>query len=445
MATASGGTPSRARRSAISARRSRKWRAYGWCPGRGAAARRGGAPPTKGEPGAGDVMRIAAASNPAATSGPTSKQQGPMPGPAQARRPVGEAAAEPVTAATMASSSPPTTLRQPQWPWARHEPAVMVTGTQSATVNQSTSSGSSVRSASAGPCRPGPVRAQYPGAVLEPQARDAVGEAERSEYDLLVFAHAAGASSVDRPTLSDANGWALTPPVRSETAARNRPRWPRWRADEADGPSIEGDHGWSVGRRRRAVQSARSRPGADAADQRRPARALGRRLGVGAELPARCRACGSRSWPGRSCGRGAGPGCGRFSSPAVAVGIADLLAAGLLKPWIDRLRPCFLLSDVRLLVPRPVPQPLLSLEPCRELLRRGGSAGFARSRGSRGPPSSWRRWWPSPGSIWVCTTRSTSWAGRYLAWVWGGGSGRSRPGRGPSRFSLERKLPKIKA
>jgi undecaprenyl-diphosphatase len=35
----------------------------------------------------------------------------------------------------------------------------------------------------------------------------------------------------------------------------------------------------------------------------------------------------------------------------VAVSIVDLLGAGLLKPWIDRLRPCFVLSDVRLLVP----------------------------------------------------------------------------------------------
>jgi undecaprenyl-diphosphatase len=37
---------------------------------------------------------------------------------------------------------------------------------------------------------------------------------------------------------------------------------------------------------------------------------------------------------------------------AVAVGTVDLLGAGLLKPWIDRLRPCFALSDVRLLVVR---------------------------------------------------------------------------------------------
>lgn len=37
---------------------------------------------------------------------------------------------------------------------------------------------------------------------------------------------------------------------------------------------------------------------------------------------------------------------------AVAVGLADLLAAGVLKPWVDRLRPCFALCDIRLLVPR---------------------------------------------------------------------------------------------
>jgi undecaprenyl-diphosphatase len=36
----------------------------------------------------------------------------------------------------------------------------------------------------------------------------------------------------------------------------------------------------------------------------------------------------------------------------LAVGIADLVNAELLKPWFDRLRPCFALPDVHLLVPR---------------------------------------------------------------------------------------------
>jgi undecaprenyl-diphosphatase len=36
----------------------------------------------------------------------------------------------------------------------------------------------------------------------------------------------------------------------------------------------------------------------------------------------------------------------------VAVGVTDLAVAALFKPWIDRLRPCFALADVHLLVPR---------------------------------------------------------------------------------------------
>jgi undecaprenyl-diphosphatase len=36
----------------------------------------------------------------------------------------------------------------------------------------------------------------------------------------------------------------------------------------------------------------------------------------------------------------------------LAVGITDLVVAEVVKPWVDRLRPCFALPDVRLLIPR---------------------------------------------------------------------------------------------
>ena len=41
----------------------------------------------------------------------------------------------------------------------------------------------------------------------------------------------------------------------------------------------------------------------------------------------------------------------------VAVAIADQVAAELVKPWVDRLRPCFALPEVRLLLPRQAHSP----------------------------------------------------------------------------------------
>ena len=41
----------------------------------------------------------------------------------------------------------------------------------------------------------------------------------------------------------------------------------------------------------------------------------------------------------------------------IAVGLSDLVAAQLVKPWIDRLRPCFALPDVTLLLPRQARSP----------------------------------------------------------------------------------------
>jgi undecaprenyl-diphosphatase len=187
--------------------------------------------------------------------------------------------------------------------------------------------------------------------MFEPEARHAIGEAERSEYDPLVLAHSAGvviggASHVEcrKRVGADAAG-----PFGDGCAGR--PEVAAGGADEADGPVTESTHEWIVGRR-----SALFNP--SGIDQ-----ALFRLINGGRHAPWINAFAWELSYPpfaglwfavlagvvvwarGRA-------GLRAVLLAAVAVGIADLLAAGILKPWIDRLRPCFVLSDVRLLVPR---------------------------------------------------------------------------------------------
>jgi undecaprenyl-diphosphatase len=121
-------------------------------------------------------------------------------------------------------------------------------------------------------------------------------------------------------------------------------------ADEADGPVAESTHGWSVGRRPALFNPF-------GIDQE-----LFRLVNGGPHAPwldALARGLSYPSLPGLWYAVLAGVivwARGRVGLRAVilvgvAVGIVDLLSAGLFKPWIDRLRPCFVLSDVRLLVP----------------------------------------------------------------------------------------------
>ena len=199
--------------------------------------------------------------------------------------------------------------------------------------------------------RPRPVRAKYTGAVFETEACDALGEAEGSEYDPLVFAHAAGGVVGRSPYVecckrgcADAAG----------PFGDGRAIWPEVAAggaDEEDGPVAESRHGWSVERRPalfnpsgidqglfRLVNGGPHAPWIDALARGLsypPLPGLWFALLAGIVVWARGRA-----------------GLRAVLLVGVAVGIVDLLGAGLLKPWIDRLRPCFVLSDVRLLVPR---------------------------------------------------------------------------------------------
>jgi undecaprenyl-diphosphatase len=122
-------------------------------------------------------------------------------------------------------------------------------------------------------------------------------------------------------------------------------------ADEADGPVAESTHGWSVGRRPalfnplgidqelfRLVNGGPHAPWVDALAwglSYPPLPGLWFAVLAGIVVWARGRV-----------------GLRAVILVGVAVGIVDLLGAGLLKPWADRLRPCFALSDVRLLVPR---------------------------------------------------------------------------------------------
>ncbi len=198
---------------------------------------------------------------------------------------------------------------------------------------------------------PRAIRAKDAGAVFEPEAGYAIGEAERSEYDPLVFAHGAGivirrASHVEcrKRGRADAAG----------PFGDHRAIWPQevtGGANEVDGPIAESTHGWSVGRRPalfnpfgidqdlfRLVNGGPHAPWVDA-------------LAWGLSYPPLpglwfAVLAGTVVWARGRVGLRA------VLLVAVAVGTVDLLGAGLLKPWIDRLRPCFALSDVRLLVVR---------------------------------------------------------------------------------------------
>lgn len=195
-----------------------------------------------------------------------------------------------------------------------------------------------------------PVRTKHAGAMFESEAGNAIGEAERSEYDPLVFSHATGvvvcgASHVEcrKRVCADAAG-----PFGDGRAGR--PEVAAGGADEADGPVGESTHGWSVRRRSalfnpfgidqelfRLVNGGPHAPWVDALAwglSYPPLPALWMAVLAGVVVWARGRA-----------------GVRAVLLVGVAVGIADLVAAGLLKPWIDRLRPCFVLPDVRLLVP----------------------------------------------------------------------------------------------
>ena len=198
---------------------------------------------------------------------------------------------------------------------------------------------------------PRAARAKHAGAMFEPQASHAIGETERPEYDPFVFAHGAGVVICGAPHVecrkrgcADAAGsFGYDRAKHPEVAAGG--------AVEADWPVAEGTHGRSVGRRPalfnplgidqelfRLVNGDPHAPWVDTLAwglSYPPLPGLWFSILAGIVVWARGRA-----------------GLRAVILAGVAVGIVDLLCAGLLKPWIDRLRPCFVLSDVRLLVPR---------------------------------------------------------------------------------------------